>query len=452
MAASKAPPQAVDLLRLIDPARDARIGKWEIIDGRLLFHADGDAQIEFPFDPPEEYVLTAIVLPTLAEDRFLLGLPVGKSQALVTLNGQEAELSLIDRLVASDNETTRPGPWLSPFISNVVECKVRKNQIQVTCNGVLAVNWTGDADRLSLPRPWKASSKPRVFIGGQNASVQVPQMLLSPLRDAAGPTRDSIVKATDGPVDLLKRIEPSRDAVLGEWRRDGDALTSPSGWRSRIQVPVVTPEHYRLTAVVSREGKKDQGGWIVFGLPVGKYHTAVVIDNADRRDPFVGLNLLDGKRADGNESRGSISKLPEGTPMTVACTVHPDHVNVQVDGKQVLDWHGDARRLSTDFFWSPADWSKLFVGAACGVRFGKLQLEALDPQSAAEKNSVVAETSNGATPGAAVAPPKEPAAGETTFPRGRYVRVELPRTGTISLAEVEVYIGGRNIARSGKAT
>jgi len=35
---------------------------------------------------------------------------------------------------------------------------------------------------------------------------------------------------------------------------------------------------------------------------------------------------------------------------------------------------------------------------------------------------------------------------------GRFVRVELPRKGTLSLTEVEVFSGGRNIAMSGKAT
>jgi putative heme-binding domain-containing protein len=35
---------------------------------------------------------------------------------------------------------------------------------------------------------------------------------------------------------------------------------------------------------------------------------------------------------------------------------------------------------------------------------------------------------------------------------GRYVRVELPRRGTLTLAEVEVYSGDRNVARQGKAS
>ncbi len=35
---------------------------------------------------------------------------------------------------------------------------------------------------------------------------------------------------------------------------------------------------------------------------------------------------------------------------------------------------------------------------------------------------------------------------------GRYVRIELPRQGTLTLAEVEVFSGGKNVARAGKAT
>jgi len=35
---------------------------------------------------------------------------------------------------------------------------------------------------------------------------------------------------------------------------------------------------------------------------------------------------------------------------------------------------------------------------------------------------------------------------------GRYVRIELPRNGTLTLAEVEVMSGGKNVARTGKAT
>ncbi|HEX7377484.1 MAG TPA: family 16 glycoside hydrolase, partial [Pirellulales bacterium] len=382
MAPSIAPPEAVDLLRLIDPIRDARQGKWQFINGRLLCRASSYAQIEAAFDPPEEYALTAIAQPMFAGDPFFLGLPVGKSEVLVMLNaGQGAGLSLIDGRAAADNETTRPGPFLLPGQSNVVECKVRKNRVQVTCNGVMAVNWTGDAARLSLPEPWKLPSKRRVFVGGQNAWVHVAQVLISPLRDDDNSMSEEAIKPADGRIDLLKRIDPARDTIYGQWRLGSTGLAIAE-MHGRIQVPLAAPDHYRLTAVVSREGRKDQGSMIYFGLPIDKLNTAVVIDNANRADPFIGLSLLDGKRADHNESRRSVAKVVEDVPMTVICTVHPGHVSVQVDGQQALDWRGDARRLAIEWPF-PADWRKPFVAAFCGVRFSKLQLEALAPEAPA---------------------------------------------------------------------
>ena len=42
--------------------------------------------------------------------------------------------------------------------------------------------------------------------------------------------------------------------------------------------------------------------------------------------------------------------------------------------------------------------------------------------------------------------------GDDPSTSGRYVRIELPREGTLTLAEVQVFSGGENIARHGKAT
>ncbi len=44
------------------------------------------------------------------------------------------------------------------------------------------------------------------------------------------------------------------------------------------------------------------------------------------------------------------------------------------------------------------------------------------------------------------------ASGPKGSPAGRFVRIELPRTGTLTLAEVEVASGGRNVARAGHAS
>jgi WD40 repeat protein len=51
--------------------------------------------------------------------------------------------------------------------------------------------------------------------------------------------------------------------------------------------------------------------------------------------------------------------------------------------------------------------------------------------------------------------PMSPASGATDAvhnPRGRYLRIELPRKGALCLAEVEIYSGGQNVARGGSAS
>ncbi|HEX7376265.1 MAG TPA: discoidin domain-containing protein, partial [Pirellulales bacterium] len=71
----------------------------------------------------------------------------------------------------------------------------------------------------------------------------------------------------------------------------------------------------------------------------------------------------------------------------------------------------------------------------------------------ANADSGSSNSDSGVKPAAAAAPSQASSpADSTALPRARYVRIELPRTGTLSLAEVEAYSGGRNLARSGKAT
>jgi hypothetical protein len=46
---------AVDLMPLVDPRRDAVAGTWSKANGELVSDQAGDARIEVPFRPPEEY-------------------------------------------------------------------------------------------------------------------------------------------------------------------------------------------------------------------------------------------------------------------------------------------------------------------------------------------------------------------------------------------------------------
>ena len=47
--------RAVDLLPLIDPAKDAVKGEWKMAGGKLISDKSRQARIQFPFEPPVEY-------------------------------------------------------------------------------------------------------------------------------------------------------------------------------------------------------------------------------------------------------------------------------------------------------------------------------------------------------------------------------------------------------------
>jgi len=54
----------VDLLKMIDPAKDAVKGKWELKDGKLIAEAADVSKIEIPYQPPEEYDFRIKFTPT----------------------------------------------------------------------------------------------------------------------------------------------------------------------------------------------------------------------------------------------------------------------------------------------------------------------------------------------------------------------------------------------------
>src|SRR5436190_22356746 len=55
-------------------------------------------------------------------------------------------------------------------------------------------------------------------------------------------------------IDLLKWIDPERDAVVGEWRRQESALLTPPVKHALLQVPYLPPREYDLSVVAELVG------------------------------------------------------------------------------------------------------------------------------------------------------------------------------------------------------
>ncbi|QDU38527.1 hypothetical protein Mal4_28560 [Maioricimonas rarisocia] len=171
-------------------------------------------------------------------------------------------------------------------------------------------------------------------------------------------TQLDLSSQTEGnPVNLLDVIQPSRDKLIGPWTLQNGTLTSPMLQPARIDVPVKPPSSYVLTVEAERLQGRDS---LNLGLVVGGRGVTVIMDGYGGQ--VTGLNRLDGRTGDVNESTHRGKVLPNGRRNTIVCTVTPKSVLVSANGRTVINWTGSPQRLSRDHRWTPGLDDHLQIG------------------------------------------------------------------------------------------
>jgi len=178
----------------------------------------------------------------------------------------------------------------------------------------------------------------------------------SALPDATGLLRAKIekrlgeMKGAGGPVgklagiDLLKMVDPEKDTLCGTCTKTAQGLLCSKGTNAyggaMVQIPYAPPDEYDLQVVLE---KKDVMGKNPGGV-IGLRDFAISLDIHDGNTS--GLETLDGSGSDANETtyKGALFKI--GTSSTVLCQLRKGRVTVDVDGKQIINWSGDFKRLS----------------------------------------------------------------------------------------------------------
>jgi len=165
-------------------------------------------------------------------------------------------------------------------------------------------------------------------------------------------------------LDLLKLLEPAKDAVEGVWLRDKDALRSPAMPFARIEVPYEPPDEYDLLLTVERSGSNSFN----LGLAHGDVQFIVVFEGAAQGGPKSGLDLIEGQPFYANETSTTERCFTDGKPARVLCSVRNAQVKVTVDGKTLIDWKADYERLTLYPDWRVRRKRTLFLGSWAPVR------------------------------------------------------------------------------------
>lgn len=371
----------IDLMKLIDPDRDAVSGKWKFDGSVLITPAEPGARLEIPFEPPEEYELR-IVCEGDHETRDIgAGLVVGGRQVLAAvdgLSGTASGLSLVDGAWGNNNPSChwRCGPMLEQGRPNTLVFVIRRTSVAVYRDGAELIHWSGHPASLSIISDWSVHDAQHLFLKSHDTSLRITKLELVPLVPEKSPML--VASESGSPVDALKAIELDRDRLHGNWQYNGQTLVSPSSEKGQIQLPVVVPANYRLHVVVQRESGSDA---LSFTLPIAGAQVSFLIDagNGTR----TGLRQIDGKNIDSNETKHETSIFADGKEKLITITVRGNHVQAECGGEQLVDWKGDVSRLRPTEVAPYKD--RVYLGSHLSrYRLTKIELTPLGPDAGQE--------------------------------------------------------------------
>ncbi|MGA2254566.1 MAG: SUMF1/EgtB/PvdO family nonheme iron enzyme [Thermoguttaceae bacterium] len=196
-------PREVDLLKLVDPARDAVEWDWRREGDKLV--CDSSARIEIPYEPPEEYDYRIAFVSVPAKQGNAQICRGGDRQFVFVVGGQGNEVSgfaLINGqpTYSTSNPTgVRADHWLVPGQRHVCKVSVRKNRVEGWFDDKLIARHETDWSDMSLDDGYKLRRPNSIgidaFSGISVESATVVEITgkgrtLGPAPAAAPPTAD----------------------------------------------------------------------------------------------------------------------------------------------------------------------------------------------------------------------------------------------------------------------
>lgn len=377
----------VDLMPLIDPARDKVSGEWKK-EGDALISPEktSRARLKIPVEVPPYYQLTGRI--TLLDDKpesANFGLVAGDRQCLTILQGYGANhvsgLETIDGKAFRSTQTAVSSLVLERNKSYQVTMTVKPGNVAMQVDGRTIIDWKGDFSRLGVLPEWTVSSKPMLFLASY-ASYRFENLTLTPLEPKA------TTQLVEGPsVDLLKQIDPNRDSPNQTWKLENGALVSdPRSTainRALLKLPAAVPSQYRLDMEIAAvtEGNRS----LDLRIPFGSGALQATFDGW-HPNHVTGLSAINGKNADKpeNPTRSTAFSFEVGKPVKLSVTVADKTISAIADGKPLYSWTGDNTQIDSAFFKSqtfnvyPAS-DLLITGMGTSYRITKLTLTPLVP-------------------------------------------------------------------------
>ncbi|HVR84507.1 MAG TPA: protein kinase [Planctomycetota bacterium] len=147
-------------------------------------------------------------------------------------------------------------------------------------------------------------------------------------------------------LDLIPHIDPSRDTVVGPWRKEGGHIYCDGGENAVLRIPYEPPGEYDFRIIYTRvQGRCGTAQFLTregrnFFWEMGGYGNAL-----------SGFALIGGKGSSDNPTKSPLTLRDEQRYVSVI-EVRKDRVTAFVDGKKLSEWLPSMGEFSTDRYWS----------------------------------------------------------------------------------------------------
>ena len=189
-----------------------------------------------------------------------------------------------------------------------------------------------------------------------------PTVMVKPVEKPKPP--ETVVDTSSGWIDLLRHIDPTADAIKGQWKMTHTGLRCEPIAFGRIVAPIMLRGGYHLQVKFVRIQGTDSVNLI---LPTGLKRSMLVLGGWPNRGPYSGLHLIDGRGADNNPTTTQEFNIKSGheylLDLKVTLDKHDAKVEVDIDGKRLIRWSGAQDVMSVLNDWTLPNDGYLALGA-----------------------------------------------------------------------------------------
>ena len=169
---------------------------------------------------------------------------------------------------------------------------------------------------------------------------------------------NSISRAAEEWIDLIRPTDPAKQAVQGEWTATSDGLVTKAATGSRLVLPIKPAGEYDFrVAFTRRTGVHSVGLFFVAGGKQAGYE----VDAWGQH--LAGIQEIKGQPITTNPTRVANQTLENGRKYTAELRVRRDKIEVFLDDKLLTTHRTDGSDLSLSNLWRLPDQQSLGLGA-----------------------------------------------------------------------------------------